>query len=388
MLVYGDLHIHIGRTREGQPVKVTASPQLNLEQIPQTAKEKGLGLIGLVDAACCGVLRDLQRLLHTGQLKPLTQGGYLWQGLLLLLGHEVEIAHKTGKEAHFVAFFPDLTLLERYAEHVAPCMTNPFLSTQKLRMSGDAWLKLVVESGGEAIAAHAFTPHKGVYGNCVRKLGEMFAHAQLIAGLELGLSANTSMAAQIADTHSYAYISNSDAHSLTTIGREFTAYDLPSLGFRQWAKVLKNLEGGIVATHGLDPLLGKYYRSFCRNCQLLAEGDDPVLRCPRCGGPVVCGVWDRLREIRDMPEKAAERPPYISHVPLMMLPGVGPRTYRQLLKKLGTEIEVMYTVSLEAISDVAGPVLSEQIAAVRTGNLHILPGGGGKYGRITKAQER
>lgn len=89
-----------------------------------------------------------------------------------------------------------------------------------------------------------------------------------------------------------------------------------------------------------------------------------------------------------MPEKAAERPPYISHVPLMMLPGVGPRTYRQLLKKLGTEIEVMYTVSLEAISDVAGPVLSEQIAAVRTGNLHILPGGGGKYGRITKAQER
>ncbi len=43
----------------------------------------------------------------------------------------------------------------------------------------------------------------------------------------MGLSANTAMALTISDTHNYAYLANSDAHSLQNMGREFTVYDLP-----------------------------------------------------------------------------------------------------------------------------------------------------------------
>ena len=53
-LVYGDLHIHIGRTKEGKAVKITASPALTLENIIRAAEQKGLRLVGIVDAACRG----------------------------------------------------------------------------------------------------------------------------------------------------------------------------------------------------------------------------------------------------------------------------------------------------------------------------------------------
>lgn len=385
-VIYGDLHIHIGRTSQGRGVKITASPQLTLDNIPKTARQKGLGLLGIVDAATSGVLCDLKQLLKEGELKPLAGGGYQWQGITLFLGHEVELAHSTGKEAHFLAYFPDLERLENYATKLSPWVTNPSLSTQRLKVGPDAWLQMVVENGGVTLAAHAFTPHKGVYGNCVRRLGEMFTDPHLIKGLELGLSANTDMALQISDTHRYAYVSNSDAHSLGTISREFTAYDLPAVNFEEWIHALAHNGQGIVATHGLEPLLGKYYRSFCRKCQFLANEDYPLLECPRCKQPMIIGVWDRLREIKDSTAEAQKRPPYRSHVPLLMLPGVGPKFYGELTKKLGTEREIMYTVALETITDVAGTALARQIEAVRLGNLSILPGGGGKYGRVTKVK--
>lgn len=68
----------------------------------------------------------------------------------------------------------------------------------------------------------------------------------------------------------------------------------------------------------------------------------------------------------------------------MMLPGVGPKLYKKLLRTLGTEIEILYNVSLEAITAVSGVSLAQQIEAVREGNVLVLPGGGGKYGRVTK----
>lgn len=384
-LIYGDLHIHVGRTSQGKPVKITASPALTLENILRTAQnQKGLQLIGIVDAACTGVLADIKDLAAKGQIKAIAGGGYQWQEITLFLGSEVEIAHSTGKEAHFLAFFPDLQSISSYAKDLGPWLTNPTLSTQRLRLSGDTWLDIVVEHKGVALAAHAFTPHKGVYGNCVRTLQEMFRSPELIQGLELGLSADTKMALQVKDAHDYAFLSNSDAHSLGNIAREFTLYDLPAVTFNEWRNALQARGAGVVSNHGLEPLLGKYYRSFCPRCELLAQNDLATLICPACGGTMVYGVWDRLREIRDFSGEIQGRPPYQAHVPLALLPGVGPKTYKRLIENVGTEIDILYNLSLETIQDFAGPALARQIKAVREGSLLILPGGGGKYGQVTK----
>lgn len=385
-LVYGDLHIHIGRTSQGSPVKITASPQLKLENILEVARDqKGLQLVGIIDAACSGVTEDLMLLSKQNRLQPLPGGGYQMDGVIVFLGSEVELVHKTGKAAHFLAYFPDLSSLKNYADRLASWVSNPSLSTQRVKAEPHQWLDLVVEWKGVALAAHAFTPHKGVYGSCVRKLAEMFPEPSHLSGLELGLSANSEMALEISDTHHYAYIANSDAHSLGSIGREFTIYNLPQVNFVEWQNALHHQGAGIVATHGLEPLLGKYHRSFCVRCQLLASKQEPMFTCPNCGDQMVAGVWDRILEIGDLSAKGSQRPPYRAHVPLAMLPGVGPKTYKLLLEKLGTEIEILYTVSLEAVAELVGSGLAKQIAALRAGTLPIQPGGGGKYGRVAKS---
>ncbi|NLJ79708.1 MAG: TIGR00375 family protein, partial [Firmicutes bacterium] len=316
-------------------------------------------------------------------------GGYLWEKTTLFLGTEVEIAHPaTGKEAHFLAFFPTYKTIRDYARRIRPAVTNPFLSTQRLRTSPDSWLKIVAAMGGVALAAHAFTPHKGVYGNCVSRLGQMFADPEKIKGLELGLSADTKMAWGIKDTHGYPYLSNSDAHSLETIAREFTVYNLPRLNFEEWRRVLKPSGLGIKATCGLEPLLGKYYRSFCSRCQWLAREDQPVLKCPHCQRDMIIGVWDRVQAISDWEGNSSRRPPYIAHVPLMMLPGIGPKTYGKMIANLGTEIDILYSLPLDLIERACGEKISAQIEAIREGRLPIIAGGGGKYGRVSKTLER
>lgn len=288
-LVYADLHIHVGSTKKGKPVKITASRKLTLPALVKTAQEKGLQLLGLVDASCSGVLEDLKDLAEQGTLQPVEGGGCRWGDIILFPGSEVELTHTNGRAAHFLAYFPNLEAVEEYAFALRPYVTNPALSTQRVRLSPDAWLELVCSCGGAALAAHAFTPHKGVYGNCVTKLGEMFTQPELLAGLELGLSADTSMAQCIHDTHRFAYTASSDAHSLATMGREFTVYDLPTVSFQAWQSALLGQGRGIRATHGMDP----------RRASTI-EASVPAAKCwqviPRqyCPAPSVEARWSRV----------------------------------------------------------------------------------------------
>ena len=88
MKVFGDLHIHIGRTPDNKPVKITASPHLTLLEILRTAHDdKGLNLVGIVDAACDGVLFQIQEAIYKDTLVFVDGGGYKYQDeVVLFLG--------------------------------------------------------------------------------------------------------------------------------------------------------------------------------------------------------------------------------------------------------------------------------------------------------------
>lgn len=67
---------------------------------------------------------------------------------------------------------------------------------------------------GLFIPAHVFTPFKSLYGKGVKtSLLEVF-NPDLIDGVELGLSSDTSMADTIHELQPYTFLTNSDAHSL------------------------------------------------------------------------------------------------------------------------------------------------------------------------------
>ena len=66
-----------------------------------------------------------------------------------------------------------------------------------------------------------------------------------------------------------------------------------------------------------------------------------------------------------------------------MIPGVGPKLYERLVG-VGSEIEVLEKASLEVI-EIGGKKLLH-ISKMRCNKLAIVPGGGGKYGKVQKYQ--
>ncbi len=380
-----DLHIHIGSAR-GRAVKITASRNLQLKTILyQDAPVKGLDIVGIVDAGSLLVTAELEEMLATGDLMELEQGGFLARnGVLLITACEVE----SREGVHLLSYLPGLPAIRAWQKYMQTRIHNLQLSTQRANASLMDIANLTRDLEGVFCLAHAFTPHKGVYGMWTAKLAnEIGAGVKQIKVLELGLSSDTDMADTLNETRAFTYISNSDAHSSANIGREYNQLQLINKDFADIRLCLENQPGRrVTANYGLHPLLGKYYRSYCPICRQISEDEPPVTSCRSCGNQkMVMGVCDRIAAIRDGVQinHPEGRPPYFYRIPLKDLPGIGPMTYNKLLQVFSNEIEVMETVPIGDIEQVVGERTAQVIDAMRRGQLSISPGGGGQYGKVS-----
>ncbi len=386
--VYADLHIHIGRSGSGRPIKITASRDLTFANICRECTErKGITVAGIIDCASPPVLADIDALVEAGEMRELPGGGLRYRERLLVLpGAELETREPEGGISHHLCFLPDLPALRSFSDEVGRFVTNRELSSQQCRMPAERLLHIAAEREGVLIPAHAFTPHKSLYGSCVDSLSRMFsdeARERLVA-LELGLSADTALADRIAELAPLTFLSNSDAHSLPKIGREHNALLVPEESYRGVLAALRRAAGASVrANYGLDPRLGKYHRTYCEACLTVTHAPPPVRLCPACGSDgITFGVLDRIAEIADRrePSSPAHRPPYVHQVPLEFVPGLGSVKVNALLNRFASEMAILHETEEEQIAQVVGQA--------RAGTLALRPGGGGHFGKaITKAAE-
>lgn len=66
--IFADLHIHIGRTLNGQPVKITGSKTLTFRNILEHASDqKGLQMIGIIDCHAPEVFAEIETLIQQGR---------------------------------------------------------------------------------------------------------------------------------------------------------------------------------------------------------------------------------------------------------------------------------------------------------------------------------
>lgn len=384
---FADLHVHIGRTNKGEAVKITASDRLTFENIlHEAASRKGIDAIAIVDCASLGVLDDIQEMLGRDEMRVQEGGGLLYRERLAVFP-AVEVGVDVGRgEAHFIVYLPDHHAAAEFSAFLASHVTNVQLSSQKARCSASELLAATQRCGGFLIPAHAFTPHKGYFGHSADRLSDVFTPEEIAAmpAVELGLSCDTQMAARISELDEFAFLSNSDAHSLAKIAREYNRIRAKDLSFTSLRNALSGVEGEVVANYGLDPRLGKYHRTFCEHCAL----NVPLLAeriCPQCRGRrLVVGVADRLDEVADRPQSYNQenRPHYYHQVPLEYVPGVGPRTLDRLIATFGSEMRVLHDADLEDLTRVVPPRVAEAIVAAREGRLHFIEGGGGRYGRV------
>lgn len=380
---YADLHIHIGRDKYNKPVKITGSKHLTLTRILQEAsRRKGLDLIGVVDSHAPAVQEELQDLIDSNKAKVLKDGGIQFESVTLILGVELEIYDQNCLgPIHVLSYFKDLETMKTFTEWLKPKMKNIHLSSQRIYHDAHALQRKVKELDGLFIPAHVFTPFKSLFGKGVKEsLTEVF-NPDYIDGIELGLSSDTLMAEQIDELKDYPFLTNSDAHSLIKMAREYQTLTLKSPSFKELVYALKEHEGrGILANYGMHPQLGKYHQSICRNCGHREFIDNTCLKCHR--NTKIKGVSERIHELSGKGTIHPVRPPYLYHVPLDYIHGLGKKTYQKLLDHFGTEMTILHEAGIDDITKCVGPRIANQLIKIRRGEIEIEKGGGGKYGSL------
>ena len=392
--VFADLHVHIGRSEMGKPIKITAAKTLNFANIAkECAERKGISIVGIIDCASPYVIEDIEKFLQSGEAYELEDGGIIYKDkVCILLGSEVETSEvsRNGKcgSAHNICFFPHLNDIKGFSKEMSTHIKNITLSTQRSDVSGYELIDIVEKYNGILIPAHIFTPFKSYYGNCVDRIKNIFKEKyDKIFAVELGLSSDTFLADMISELEGKTFLTNSDAHSLPKIAREYNKMQIEDISFKEVVKALKNEEGRkILANYGLDPKLGKYHRTHCDNCDSTIETREPVEVCPKCGSDkVTFGVFDRIELIKDKEttQSPADRPPYIYQVPLNFIPGIGGKTIEKLLDTFETEMNILHKLSQDDIEAVVGEKVAKNIVNAREGNMKVESGGGGNYGKVT-----
>ena len=391
--VFADLHIHIGRSENNKPIKITAAKSLNFANIAkECCDRKGINIAGIIDSASPYVIEDIENFLKTGEAYEIQDGGIIYKDkVCIILGSEIEttevgINGHTGS-AHNLCYFPYLKDIKGFSNEMSHHIKNITLSSQRADISAYDLIDIVEKYNGILIPAHCFTPHKSFYGNCTDKLEKIFKEKySKVLAIELGLSADTYLADNISELENKTFLTNSDAHSLPKIAREYNKILVNDISFKEFLKAIKNEdERKILTNYGLDPKLGKYHRTYCEVCEKNIPGQAPVTKCDTCDSRnITMGVYDRIQIIKDKKESKSpeNRPEYVYQIPLSFIPGLGNKTIEKLLSSFDTEMNILHKLSYDDLEAVVGEKNAKNIINAREGKMHIQAGGGGIYGKI------
>ncbi len=364
---------------------------MELPIIAKQAALKGLNLVGTGDALHGKWLKEIKK------LESYEDGIFAIGETKFIVTLEVE----DSRRVHHFAILPDVSsaesLREEFSRHSSDLDKD---GRPHLSLEGEEIADIVSEAGGLIGPSHAFVPWTSIYKE-YDSLKECYRSAlSKVKFIELGLSADTSMADTIEELQDLTFLSNSDAHSPwpNKLGREFNRLEVEDITFKEVAMALERRKGRkVVLNVGFDPRLGKYHRSACIKCFAIYELEDAEKlkwRCSKCGGRIKKGVKDRIKEIATWsePRHPEHRPRYIRIAPLseIIASAVNTNSYskkvqnlwNKLVSKFGSEITVLIDAPFEEIAKEGGETVAAYILSFRKGNFRIREGGGGRYGEV------
>lgn len=388
MIICSDLHIHSYYSR-------ATSKNMVIDTIALQAKLKGLDLVGTGDAfhsKWLQMIKEGTREINDGiyslkESKDDSKTENSADGCKFILTAEVE----DKKRVHHLIILPSIESAQAIREKLKSNNLDAD-GRPRVRMTGAEIINIIHEFDAIMGPSHAFTPWTSLY----KEYDSIYdCYGKEPDFLELGLSADSDMADRIKELQEIPFLSNSDAHSPWPhrLGREFNQFEIKELTFNALKDTIR--KRGIRANYGFDPRLGKYHKTACTRCYKIYDIETAKkmkMKCP-CGGTIKKGVDYRISEISDWnePHHPEHRPPYIHILPLAEIislvynKGVTTvfvqKIWKDLVQKFGSEISVLIHASLEEMKEI-DPKLAQVIRAFRDKTLHIVAGGGGKYGEI------
>lgn len=365
-----------------------------MDTIAQQAKLKGLVFVGTGDVFHPRWFESIK-----AELVEVAEGTFEHprHHTRFILTVEVEDKHRV----HHLIFLPALTTIKSVREELAKHSSDIDADGRaRVGLGAPEIVDIALAHDCLIGPGHAFTPWTSMY----KEFDSMRAcygdRVNDVKFLELGLSADTSMADRIAELQDVTFLANSDAHSPwpDKLGREFNRFELAEPTYAEIIKAIKRENGRCISLNvGFDPRLGKYHFTACSRCYeqfTLEQAKASRWRC-KCGGWTKKGVWDRVNELADYsePKHPPHRPNYLRIAPLAEVialalgrndahaPEVHP-FWEKLVARFGNEIEVLINVPTEELANVAGAKVAAVVRAFRDGALRVVPGGGGRYGHL------
>ena len=318
-------------------------------------------------------------------------------GVFFILSSEISLIYKKNKKVrkvHLLILAPSLTAVEKINAHLNQRFNlkadgRPILGISARDLSAKI---LDIDDQVLIIPAHIWTPWFSLLGSKsgFDSVEECFEdYAPYIHAVETGLSADPPMLASVSSLQRLTFLSNSDAHSASNLGREANELDC-NLSYTGIAQAIRT--GNIVKTIEFFPEAGKYHYDGHRNCAVSlspAAARKTNNLCPVCAKPLTLGVLHRVQELSDQQGKAPV--PFVYQIPLkqilaQMLKCGEPtkkvqRYYFSLIDRFGPEFHLLQHVAIEEISKSDEP-LAAAIQAMRQNRVRRVPGFDGVYGRI------
>jgi uncharacterized protein (TIGR00375 family) len=368
---------------------------MTIETIAQQAELKGLSFVGTGDVFHPKWLENIK-----DELSEVAGGtfGHPRYSTKFVLTVEVEDKNRV----HHLILLPSIaaaeSVREKFSKHSSDIDTD---GRARVELSAPEIVDIALSHDCLIGPSHAFTPWTSMYKEFDSMRACYGERTCDVKFLELGLSADTSMADRIAELSEVTFLSSSDAHSPwpDKLGREFNRLELAEPTYAEMVKAIRRENGRRIALNvGFDPRLGKYHRSACSRCFKQFELEQAKAlrwRCDKCGGWIKKGVWDRVNELATYPEPKhpPHRPSYLRIAPLAEVVALAlgqqdphvpevQSAWEKLVTRFGNEIEVLIDVPVEELANVAGAKVAAVIKAFRAGALKVVPGGGGRYGHL------
>lgn len=395
-----DFHIHSKYAR-------ACSKDLTLENIDQWAKIKGINIIGTGDFSHPAWFKEIE-----SKLEESAPGLYKLKGsqtgTLFMLTNEISCIYSQGgkvRRLHVCILAPDLGFVKKLNQALTDrgCKLGSD-GRPIIGMSAKELLKICLSINQEhlSVPAHAWTPWFAIFGS---KSGfdsikecyeELSGH---IYSVETGLSSDPLMNWRLSGLDKIVLMSNSDAHSLQNLGREANALELSEPSFKEIYLAIKNKDKKkFLYTIEFFPEEGMYHFDGHRDCNISWMPEQTKKHqgiCPICKKPVTVGVLNRVDNLADRLTDKVDKSkfiPYKSIVPLQDIlanafnVGKGSKKVQQeyfnLIKQGDNEFKILLDLPETELTKMTLPIIAAGIIRVRNGNLKLIPGFDGRYGKV------
>jgi len=420
MKLTADLHIHSKYSR-------AVSKKMTPENIAEWASLKGIDLVASGDWTHPLWLKELEK-----KLKVVENGIFKLKSsnTKFILSTEISSIYSQGNKSrriHNLVLAPSFKTVHRINDELKRKGCNlmsdgrPIIGLSSIELAELVWS---IDKDCFIIPAHIWTPWYAMFGSKsgFDSIKECWGkYSDRIYAIETGLSSDPAMNWRIKELDNRSIVSFSDAHSPPKLGREVTVFrnknikSKKNFSFSDLTDALKQDEKGdwkIAYTVEFYPEEGKYHYSGHRKCKIRQSPKQTQKKgavCPVCGKPLTLGVMHRVEELADREKIKAvkkendkgtagyfhprkKKPPYLMLVPLQEILseslGVGVKTktvqneYKKLTTELGSELEILTQKKIEDIEQVSGMKISEGVQKVRKGDIIVIPGFDGVFGKV------